>query len=253
MTTVALAYGRWFGAGLDLTYLVYVPVIWIAVRGGSPRTVVVVLVLNVATVALVGRRVSDDPLRLQLGLVTITLAAVLLGALVTQRQSDAARAARAGLRDPLTGLVNRTVLQDRLTAAVHRVHRRPTSLAAVLFCDVDGFKAVNDGLGHDAGDQLLVSIAGRIQRTVRRTDTVARLGGDEIVILLEDIADPAEAAEIADRIIAAFRAPSAAGDQEVDITLSIGVAVVEPAATVAETGSAPGSATGSVALTPPPG
>ncbi len=226
VATVLLAYGGRVEQSLDFTYLVYVPITWAAVRGGFARAVGAALLTNVLAVALVGDTIADRPLRLQFGLVTFTLAALLLGALVTDRQADATTAAQAAMRDPLTGLFNRGVLLDRLTAAVHRAYRRPDPLCAVFFCDLDGFKSVNDGLGHDVGDRLLVAVADRIQATVRPTDTVARLGGDEIAVLLDDIPDAEEAVGVADRLVEVLARPYVDGDREVDITVSIGIAVL---------------------------
>ena len=94
-----------------------------------------------------------------------------------ERKRAAARLAHQALHDPLTGLPNRVLLLDRLNVAVGRARRHPTSLA-LLFLDLDGFKRVNDGLGHDAGDDVLVEVARRLQRTLRPGDTVVRYGGD---------------------------------------------------------------------------
>ena len=88
--------------------------------------------------------------------------------------------------DALTGLPNRTLFLDRLTQALARSRRNPEARIALLFLDLDGFKQVNDHLGHLAGDQLLVKVAERIGQRLRKSDTAARLGGDEFAVLLED-------------------------------------------------------------------
>jgi diguanylate cyclase (GGDEF)-like protein len=227
LATLYLAYGEPAVGGLDLAYLVYVPLIWIAVRGGLPRVVFAVLVANAVAVALVGRNVVDSPLRLQLGLVTLTLAGLTLGALVTGRQASIAAAEHAAVHDSLTGLANRVLLMDRLEAAAHRAERRPDTRFAVLYCDLDGFKGVNDQLGHDAGDELLVTVARRLERAVRPGDLVSRLGGDELAVLLDGVTGVEEAAGVAERLLAALAEPCAVDGGEVVVTGSVGVAVAD--------------------------
>ena len=102
--------------------------------------------------------------------------------------------------------------------------RRDNSVA-VLYLDLDDFKLVNDTLGHDHGDALLVAIAGRLRACLRQVDTAARLGGDEFTVLLEDLSSESEAMAIADRIAIALRAPLLLGDREVFVKVSIGIAV----------------------------
>ncbi len=96
---------------------------------------------------------------------------------------------------------------------------------AVLFLDLDNFKLVNDSLGHDAGDELLVEAASRIGSVLRSKDTVARLGGDELVVLLENVAGEAEATEVAERVIQALKSPVSLSGEKVSVTASIGVAL----------------------------
>ncbi|HEX2075783.1 MAG TPA: EAL domain-containing protein [Geodermatophilus sp.] len=227
LLTVYLAYGEPAVGGLDLAYLVYVPLIWIAVRGGLPRAAFAVLAANAVAVALVGREVVESPLRLQLGLVTLTLAGLTLGALVTGRQASIAAAEHAAVHDPLTGLANRVLLMDRVEAAAHRAERSPGARFAVLYCDLDGFKGVNDQLGHDAGDELLVAVARRLEAAVRPADLVSRLGGDEMALLLDGVTGVEEAAGVAERLLAALAEPYDVDGREVVVTVSVGVAVAD--------------------------
>lgn len=124
--------------------------------------------------------------------------------------------------DPLTGAANRTLFMERMEHALSRADRRATPLS-VLFIDLDDFKAVNDTLGHEAGDLLLLSAAECLKGCVRAEDTVARLGGDEFGVLLEE-ADAAGAAEVAERVMRALRAVRSIDDNEISTAASIGVA-----------------------------
>jgi two-component system, cell cycle response regulator len=128
------------------------------------------------------------------------------------------------LNDPLTGLANRRLLDDRMTMAL--VHaRRNKSAMAVLYLDLDGFKQINDTLGHSAGDDLLKMIAGRLVETVRKEDTVARLGGDEFIIALWHVSGTDYAATVALRAIEAVSQPYDIEGSIVSITTSAGVSV----------------------------
>jgi diguanylate cyclase (GGDEF)-like protein len=126
--------------------------------------------------------------------------------------------------DFLTDLPNRLLFNDRLAQAMSAARRHDEQLA-VLFVDVDRFKHVNDSLGHAIGDQLLLSIAERLAASVRGSDTVSRQGGDEFVILLSTIAHAEDAAVIAIKILAALSMPHRLEEHELQITLSIGIAV----------------------------
>jgi diguanylate cyclase (GGDEF)-like protein len=126
--------------------------------------------------------------------------------------------------DSLTGLANRALFTDRVEHAL--THRRNGS-TAVLFIDIDDFKTINDSLGHQAGDVLLVSAAERVKTCLRPADTPARLGGDEFAILLEEMTQPEDALRIADRIIDSMRAPFILQGKEIFVHASIGIAVNE--------------------------
>ena len=125
--------------------------------------------------------------------------------------------------DALTGLPNWALLLDRLEHSLARLQRHPARVG-ILFIDLDRFKTVNETLGHEAGDRLLVAVAERLLSSVRPEDTVARFGGDEFVLLCEDLASPTAAVEVARRIVTAFAVPVRLGWEDVGISASIGVA-----------------------------
>jgi diguanylate cyclase (GGDEF)-like protein/PAS domain S-box-containing protein len=131
---------------------------------------------------------------------------------------------RQALHDPLTKLPNRLLLMDRARQALVRLHRT-RGLVALLFVDLDRFKAINDNLGHALGDRLLVSVGERLATMMRDSDTVARLGGDEFVILAEDLQSDAEAVSVAERVLHALEEPFVVGSAEVSMLASVGVSV----------------------------
>jgi len=124
--------------------------------------------------------------------------------------------------DPLTGLSNRRLFKDRLNKAVAESKRRGDFIA-LLFLDLDQFKRINDSLGHDAGDQLLVEIARRLEHSVRETDTVSRIGGDEFTVLLSDIDSSHGVRHIAEKILTGLCKPIMLKNQEIINTVSIGI------------------------------
>ena len=134
---------------------------------------------------------------------------------------------RAALYDDLTGLPNRSHFRDRLMLAMARARRRPDFRYAVLLLDLDGFKLVNDSLGHEAGDRLLQEVARRVTAELRANEAAARLGGDEFAVLLEDFAGPEAPVALAERLQAAVSAPCRLGDTDTDVavTASIGIAL----------------------------
>jgi diguanylate cyclase (GGDEF)-like protein len=141
-----------------------------------------------------------------------------------QAEAIAEQFTRDALHDPLTKLPNRSLFLDRLRLALSRAGRLQ-SLVAVLFLDLDGFKSVNDSLGHTAGDQLLIEVAERLRQCLRPADTVARLGGDEFGILLEDVGRSEGEHVVADRILMAVRTPVVVEGKELVIQASIGIAL----------------------------
>src|SRR5271154_4480515 len=131
---------------------------------------------------------------------------------------------RQALHDPLTHLPNRLLLMDRARQGLARLHRSSGGVA-LLFIDLDRFKAVNDNLGHEIGDRLLISVSERLAELMRDSDTVARLGGDEFVILAEDIENVGEALALAERVIRALEHPFQLGSAEASIVASVGISV----------------------------
>ncbi len=136
--------------------------------------------------------------------------------------------------DPLTGLPNRLLFIDRLGRLIKQAKRRKDHLFAVLFLDLDGFKMINDSLGHLVGDQLLLAVANRLEKCLRLTDTVARmgetftmarLGGDEFTVLLDDLKDLGDAKLAADRLMKVLTPPFILGGKEVFTSVSIGIAL----------------------------
>ncbi len=125
--------------------------------------------------------------------------------------------------DTLTQLANRSVFLDRVEHALQMARRR-RSRVAVLFCDLDGFKQINDRFGHSAGDAVLVTIAGRIRGCVRASDTVARLGGDEFAILLEDVRDDADVDRVSASVLSAVVERAEVNGHLVSVSTSIGIA-----------------------------
>jgi diguanylate cyclase (GGDEF)-like protein len=144
-----------------------------------------------------------------------------------QRMELERRLRHQALHDPLTGLPNRSLLTDRIAQAQGRARRSQRSVA-VLMIDLDGFKEVNDTLGHQQGDALLVAVARRLAGSLRPTDTLCRLGGDEYVVVCDDLPAPADAQSIGERLVAGFTEPFELRDRQVHISASIGIAVNHP-------------------------
>lgn len=144
---------------------------------------------------------------------------------ITERKQVEEQLLYSALHDPLTNLPNRTLLMERLELGLKRAKRHPDYLFALLFIDLDRFKVVNDSLGHQVGDRLLVTIAHKLEKIVRNTDTVARLGGDEFIILLDGIENIHDAIQIAERISFELKLPLQLKEREVFINASIGIAL----------------------------
>jgi len=144
---------------------------------------------------------------------------------ITERKRTEQKLAQQAYYDSITGLPNRVLFCQRLARALQGLARAPRRLA-VLFLDLDRFKIINDSLGHDAGDQLLIQVAERLRESLRPGDTAARFGGDEFVVLLEDIGTPEASVAIADRIALALAPPFHLGEHSnVSVTASVGIVV----------------------------
>jgi diguanylate cyclase (GGDEF)-like protein len=142
---------------------------------------------------------------------------------ITPRKAAEGELARRALHDPLTDLPNRDLLLDRLGIALARMERGGPGVA-VMFLDLDGFKRVNDELGHEAGDRVLREVARRFGASVRPADTVARYGGDEFVVLCEDVWSAPDAVATAERLVRCLDDPLALpGGATVKVGASIGV------------------------------
>ncbi len=135
--------------------------------------------------------------------------------------------------DSLTGLPNRALLHDRVEHALASTPRRGTTIG-VFFCDLDGFKAINDSLGHQTGDAVLVAVAHRLQMIVRREDTVARLGGDEFAVLLDDVESTEVGVALAARIVDVLREPITIDERQLNLSVSVGLAFSDDAIGVEE-------------------
>ncbi|NIT64254.1 MAG: EAL domain-containing protein [Gammaproteobacteria bacterium] len=143
---------------------------------------------------------------------------------ITARQRVERQLAHMAYYDGLTALPNRVLLRDRLEHAMARAHRSSEKLALILL-DLDRFKNVNDSLGHDIGDRLLIRVARRLGQHMREGDTLARLGGDEFTILLEDAADVEHTATVAAKLLRELTEPFVVGDHELFVSASLGVSM----------------------------
>jgi diguanylate cyclase (GGDEF)-like protein/PAS domain S-box-containing protein len=143
---------------------------------------------------------------------------------VTERRAIEQRIAHLAYHDALTGLPNRSLMQDRISSAIARAERSAKKFA-VMFIDIDNFKNINDSLGHDAGDELLRRVAQRLSESIRAHDTIARQGGDEFIVLLDELEGHQGATRVAQKILEALRAAFQLGGADQHVSGSIGIAI----------------------------
>ncbi|MCL1598308.1 MAG: diguanylate cyclase, partial [Actinomycetia bacterium] len=154
----------------------------------------------------------------------VAVAGAVLGIVYLGKRRSDGRLGYLAQYDQLTGLINRTLFQDRLNSAIARA-RREGGLVTVMFLDIDGFKDVNDRFGHSVGDELLRQVAARLVACLRETDTVARIGGDEFTVVLEGGKRVEDAGQVAMKILKTIGSPYQVGNKELIITASIGIAM----------------------------
>jgi diguanylate cyclase (GGDEF)-like protein/PAS domain S-box-containing protein len=150
---------------------------------------------------------------------------VLNGRDISERKVFEARLAHQAFHDPLTNLANRALLVERARHALGRARREQGGLG-VLFLDLDDFKTINDSLGHDAGDAVLLDVARRVSESLRSSDTAARFGGDEFVVLLEDLDSDYTAVEVAERILERLRPQMSIAGKEISVQASVGISLL---------------------------
>jgi len=153
-----------------------------------------------------------------------TIGSVIVFRDVTKARTLAEKAIHTSQHDDLTGLPNRVLLNDRLEQAI-ALAKRHKGQVAILFLDLDGFKHINDSLGHLTGDKLLQSVANNLQQCVRMPDTVSRQGGDEFILLLQDVKRTADVAETAKRVLQAIAEPHTIDQRELHVTASVGLSL----------------------------
>ncbi|MGH8522060.1 MAG: diguanylate cyclase domain-containing protein [Gammaproteobacteria bacterium] len=229
-----VVFGDWFFQGRYFipAFVVFPLLLWAPLRLGLCCTAVVTLLVCGAaawgTARGMGPLGRGSPLEnlilLWLFANIVVATGLILAAVTAQRKQAEERIQELALHDPLTGLANRTLLGARFNEVLARSHRYGGH-AALLYLDLDRFKPVNDTLGHQAGDEVLIEAAKRIDACVREVDTIARVGGDEFVIVLQDVASEAAAESVASKIIAALDRPFRVLGWEWTIGGSIGIAI----------------------------
>lgn len=243
---IAIAFLAWLTVQFYVGALSVIPVLFISYYLRPPAALVTALVAGVVIAALnanlmPGGDVLNVPPLLDILTLSLALAAIVI---VTKRLRETSlandllhgnlvKARRAAERDALTGIVNRDYFMRKLSECTE--HSTPTERAAVLFCDLDGFKAVNDTYGHLTGDAVLRMAASRLVNTVRAIDTVARLGGDEFGVLVRVLHDAGEVAHMASNIEQAFADPFHAENARYKVGITVGISICPDDGTDPET------------------
>ena len=229
------AFGGLQSEGLNYTFLVFIPVLWVATRQSLSKTTLIILFINVFAVIFASGKVnSDNTLALQFNLTTLTHVALLLAAIIEDREREVGQRRRAEQRltfdathDSLTGLYNRTYIMNKLRQQLEKETTEKAGFA-LLFCDLDRFKDINDSLGHLNGDRLLVKIADDLQAALPDAE-VARVGGDEFLVLIEGTGDGAQVEQFARRVLKALdQTHHTQGGYTVYTSASVGVAQGHP-------------------------
>jgi diguanylate cyclase (GGDEF)-like protein len=238
-----IAFGAWQQHGghpYPLMFLLLPMILWAVLRFHTAGAASAVFVISASAVlsALAGNgpfalaNVDESIVMLQVFIIVLAGTTLSLNAVLTERSRLVSCLAESNaelndlaFNDALTGLPNRRALVGRLEQAA-RSARRHQKRAAILFLDLDRFKRINDSLGHAMGDELLKAVAQRLQAALREEDSVCRLGGDEFVVLLWDIDAATDAALVAQKLVAALRAPLRLANLDLGITTSIGIAVI---------------------------
>ena len=236
-----LAYGGLQGKATDFSYVAFIPVIWIAIKWGLRQTTACLVILNICSIIFANNGVGngDSVLAIQFGLLTVTTVGVLLGAYVTDYQTELNnrkhledRLSYQATHDSLTGLYNRAFLRQQLTE-VEKLKEQTSNTSVLFFIDIDRFKDINDGLGHLVGDRLLSSIGKKIEYSLSEkldpeTFFTCHFGGDEFVVLIMPTLS-GQTNEQAVAALAQFLCDHLAEVYEIDdyklpITVSIGIA-----------------------------
>jgi diguanylate cyclase len=216
-------------SGVDTVLSVYVPVLPdrnIGLPSSQPLGAAEIVLDYSPTEAATAEAVRTVAVMVAVGLLVVWVLLFRTVRNASRRlRASAAENARLALLDPLTGLPNRRLLNERLERAVADAYRERHHVGLLLL-DIDRFKEINDSLGHDRGDQLLIQVADRLRELVRETDTVARLGGDEFAVLLTTVRSVDDGAQFAERILGAFAQPYVIDGLVLHVDTSVGLAVL---------------------------